>query len=64
MNPLKLNCSLNLFLAQKPDAYMPYVAGHEEDGFLKQLDVSLADIEPKADLCSQVINLFLCKRSI
>lgn len=33
---------------------MPYVPGHEEDGFLKKLDVSPADIEPKANWCTQV----------
>jgi|LakMenEpi03Aug12_release.lakeMendotaPanAssembly.Ray.scaffolds.fasta_scaffold4194918_1 hypothetical protein len=33
---------------------MPYVPGHEEDGFLKKLDITPADIEPKADRCTQV----------
>lgn len=33
---------------------MPYVPGHEEDGFLKKLDISPADIEPKANRCTQV----------
>lgn len=35
---------------------MPYVPGHEEDGFLKKLDIAAADIEPKADLCTKVSN--------
>ena len=33
---------------------MPYVPGHEEDGFLKKLDITAADIEAKADQCSKV----------
>jgi hypothetical protein len=33
---------------------MPYVPGHEEDGFLKKLDITPADIEPKAERCTQV----------
>ena len=40
---------------QKPDAYMPYVPGHEEDGFLKKLDISATDIEAKADQCTKVL---------
>lgn len=43
---------------QKSDVYMPYVPGHEEDGFLKKLDITPADIEPKADLCTKV-SLFI-----
>jgi hypothetical protein len=34
---------------------MPYVPGHEEDGFLKKLNVSPADIEARADKCTKVI---------
>ena len=33
---------------------MPFVPGHEEDGFLKKLDITLADIEPLADKCTKV----------
>ena len=33
---------------------MPFVAGLEEDGFLQSLNISLADIEPKADRCTRV----------
>ena len=33
---------------------MPFVPGHEEDGLLKKLDITLADIEPKADRCTKV----------
>lgn len=36
---------------------MPYVPGHEEDGFLKKLDLQKSDIEPKADLCTKVTNI-------
>lgn len=39
----------------KPDVYMPYVPGHEEDGLLKKLDITLADIEPKADRCTKIL---------
>lgn len=39
---------------QKSDAYMPFVPGHEEDGFLKKLEITNADIEAKADHCTQV----------
>lgn len=45
--------SVQLIL-EKSDVYMPYVPGHEEDGFLKKLDVSPADIEPKANWCTQI----------
>lgn len=39
---------------QKPNAVMPFVPGHEEDGFLKKLDISKEDIEAKADGCTKV----------
>jgi hypothetical protein len=41
---------------------MPYVPGHEEDGFLKKLDITPTDIEPKADRCTQVRTLYLMKK--
>lgn len=34
---------------------MPYIAGHEEDGFLKSLNLSLKDIEVKADECTDIM---------
>lgn len=40
---------------------MPYVPGHEEDGFLKKLDITPSDIEPKADLCTKVRGKFSLK---
>lgn len=39
----------------KPDAIMPYIAGYEEDKFLRSLDLQLEDIEPLADNCSKVL---------
>lgn len=39
----------------KSDAVMPYIAGYEEDKFLRSLDLQLEDIEPLADNCSKVL---------
>jgi len=39
---------------EKTDAYMPYRPGYEEDVFLQQFDISLDDIEPRADLCTKI----------
>jgi hypothetical protein len=33
---------------------MPFTPGYEEDGFLKALNITLNDIEPKADNCTKV----------
>nr|CAH0110639.1 unnamed protein product [Daphnia galeata] len=41
------------FDEKKFNAYMPYVHGYEEDGFLQKLGITPADIEPKADQCTQ-----------
>ena len=38
---------------------MPFVPGHEEDGFLKSLGITNADIEAKANRCTQVRFNFL-----
>lgn len=38
-----------------PSAYMPYIAGHEEDRFLVSLGVKLDDIEPLAENCSKIL---------
>lgn len=39
----------------KAKVTMPYIAGHEEDGFLKSLGMTLADIEVKAQGCTQIL---------
>ncbi|XP_065340698.1 galactosylgalactosylxylosylprotein 3-beta-glucuronosyltransferase S [Cloeon dipterum] len=43
------------YLLQHPNATMPYKAGHEEDQFLKSLDLKMSDIEPKANNCTKVL---------
>lgn len=43
------------FLLNHPNATMPYKAGYEEDQFLRSLGLTLEDIEPKADSCTQVL---------
>jgi hypothetical protein len=42
------------FLLNHPNATMPYKAGYEEDMFLRSLGLTVEDIEPKADSCTQV----------
>lgn len=42
------------YFLKHPEASMPYKAGYEEDHFLRSLNISLDDIEPKADGCTQV----------
>ena len=37
---------------------MPYIPGYEEDGFLKSLDLTLEDIEPRANKCTEVYLLY------
>ena len=34
---------------------MPYIAGHEEDGFVKSLNINLSDIEVKANGCTEIL---------
>ncbi|KAK3878925.1 hypothetical protein Pcinc_016468 [Petrolisthes cinctipes] len=34
---------------------MPYIAGYEEDGFLKSLNLTLKDIEVRANGCTEVL---------
>lgn len=46
------------FLLQHPNATMPYKAGYEEDRFLRSLGLTLDQIEPKANGCTQV-NFYL-----
>ncbi|KAB7505561.1 Galactosylgalactosylxylosylprotein 3-beta-glucuronosyltransferase S, partial [Armadillidium nasatum] len=43
------------FLREHVNATMPYMAGYEEDGFLKSLNISLNDIEPKAEICTKIL---------
>ncbi|KAJ9576706.1 hypothetical protein L9F63_025399, partial [Diploptera punctata] len=43
------------YLISKQNATMPYKAGYEEDQFLRSLGLQLEDIEPKANLCTQVL---------
>lgn len=43
------------YLLKFPNATMPYRAGYEEDKFLRSLRLSLDEIEPKANSCTQVI---------
>lgn len=47
------------FLLKFPNATMPFKAGYEEDMFLRSLGISLDEIEPKADDCTEVNTLFL-----
>ena len=42
------------FFLQHPKAAMPYVVGYEEDGFMKSLNVTYDEIEPKARNCTEV----------
>lgn len=42
-------------LFQHPNATMPYKAGYEEDEFLKSIDLTLENIEPKAKNCTEVL---------
>lgn len=43
------------FMLQRPNVTMPFMVGYEEDGFLRSLNVSLADLEPKASNCTEVL---------
>lgn len=43
------------YLALSPNATMPYHEGHEEDGFLRSLGLTISDIEPKASNCTEVL---------
>lgn len=54
-----LNFSLMRRIFQKPNANMPWVAGYEEDQLLKTLGVSMPDIVPLANNCSEVRTLYL-----
>nr|XP_045605761.1 galactosylgalactosylxylosylprotein 3-beta-glucuronosyltransferase S-like isoform X2 [Procambarus clarkii] len=43
------------YLKKQKKVTMPYIAGHEEDGFLKSLNLSLNDIEVKANGCTNIL---------
>lgn len=43
------------FLLKYPNATMPFKAGYEEDMFLRSLGITLDEIEPKADDCTEVL---------
>lgn len=43
------------YLERSPNATMPYKAGYEEDEFLKSIGLKMADIEPKAKNCTDVL---------
>ncbi|GAB6020043.1 Galactosylgalactosylxylosylprotein 3-beta-glucuronosyltransferase 2 [Chamberlinius hualienensis] len=42
------------FLKSRQNVTMPYKAGFEEDGFLKSLNITIDQIEPKADNCTKI----------
>lgn len=43
------------YLWQSPNATMPYKTGYEEDEFLRSIGLKMADIEPLANNCSEVL---------
>lgn len=43
------------YLANSPNATMPYRAGYEEDEFLQSIGLQLDDIEPRAGNCTEVL---------
>ena len=45
------------YFLEHPNASMPYRVGYEEDGFMKSLNISYSDIEPKAHNCTKVGNI-------
>ena len=47
--------AVNTELAKKAVGRMPYKAGHEEDLYLRNLDLTYEDIEPKANQCTEVL---------
>ena len=42
-------------LLRKTEGRMPFKAGHEDDKFLRSLNLEMTDIEPKASGCSEVL---------
>ena len=45
------------FFLNNPKATMPYKVGYEEDFFIRSLGVKISDLEPKANNCTEVINV-------
>lgn len=43
------------YLAQHPNANMPFKAGYEEDYFLRSIGTTLDMIEPKANNCTEIL---------
>ncbi|CAO1413352.1 unnamed protein product [Diamesa hyperborea] len=43
------------YLADFPNASMPYKAGYEEDSFLKSIGLKIEEIEPKGNNCTEVL---------
>lgn len=43
------------FFLSKPTATMPYKVGYEEDFFIRSLGVTLNDLEPLAQNCTQIL---------
>lgn len=41
-----------------PTALMPFKVGYEEDGLLKNLNINIKEIEPKAENCTKVSHKF------
>ncbi|ODM93462.1 Galactosylgalactosylxylosylprotein 3-beta-glucuronosyltransferase P [Orchesella cincta] len=41
-------------IIKNPKGNMPYVPGYEEDGFLRNLNVKITEIEPKAENCTKI----------
>ena len=42
------------FLASKVNQSMPYKVGYEEDYFLQSLNISLSELEPMSECCTEV----------
>ncbi|XP_055685475.1 galactosylgalactosylxylosylprotein 3-beta-glucuronosyltransferase S [Lutzomyia longipalpis] len=42
------------YLSHHPNATMPYKAGYEEDEFLKSINLTIDEIEPKANNCTEI----------
>lgn len=43
------------YLAQHPNVTMPYKAGHEEDMFLRSINLRAEEIEPRASDCTEIL---------
>nr|XP_053641330.1 galactosylgalactosylxylosylprotein 3-beta-glucuronosyltransferase S-like isoform X3 [Cherax quadricarinatus] len=43
------------YMKKQKKVTMPYIAGHEEDGFLKSLNININEIEVKANGCTDIL---------